>query len=154
MHFLLTTPTVVPSITLGPSIAASVSGDNVTLICGTNLTGNPEPTIQWIDNNNTEVNRSDSRFVFGDGPEIVSLTIYNVTVEDEGVWRCSVQVENITDADIEHNITLTVVGKTCKTLVVRVHKTCGTLLELINPALATICDTGQWMLESESVTVL
>ena len=154
MYFLLTTPTVVPNITLGPSIAASVSGDNVTLICGTNLTGNPEPTIQWIDNNNTEVNRSDSRFVFVDGPEIVSLTIYNVTVEDEGVWRCSVQVENITDADIEHNITLTVVGKTCKTLVVRVHKTCGTLLELINPALATICDTGQWMLESESVTVL
>ena len=117
-----------PSITLGPSIAASVSGDNVTLICGTNLTGNPEPTIQWIDNNNTEVNRSDGRFVFGDGPEIVSLMIYNVTVEDEGVWRCSVQVGNITDADIEHNITLTVVGKTCKTLVVRVHKTCGTLL--------------------------
>ena len=49
--------------------------------------------------------------MFGDGPEIVSLMIYNVTVEDEGVWRCIVQVENITDSDIEHNVTLTVVGK-------------------------------------------
>lgn len=122
MYFLLTTPTVAPNITLGPSIAAAVSGDNVTLICGTNVTGNPEPTIQWIDNNNTAVNRSDGRFVFVDGPEIVSLMVYNVTEEDEGVWRCIVQVENITDADIEHNITLTVVGKTCKTLVVRVLK--------------------------------
>ena len=123
MYFLLiTTPTVAPNITLGPSIAAAVSGDNVTLICGTNVTGNPEPTIEWIDNNNTEVNRSDGRFVFVDGPEIVSLIVYNVTEEDEGVWRCIVQVENITDADIEHNVTLTVVGKTCKTLVVRVLK--------------------------------
>lgn len=108
----MTTSPVAPSITLGPSIAASVSGDNVTLVCGTNVTGNPQPTIQWIDNNNTEVEISDSRFMFVDGPEVVSLTIYNVTVEDEGVWRCIVRVENISDSDIEHNITLTVVGKT------------------------------------------
>ena len=112
LYILLTTSPVAPNITLGPSIAASVSGDNVTLVCGTNVTGNPQPTIQWIDNNNAEVNRSDSRFTFVDGPEVVSLTIYNVTVEDEGVWRCIVRVENISDSDIEHNITLTVVGKT------------------------------------------
>jgi len=103
-----------PDITLGASVVATLEGDNATLICGTNLTGNPEPTIQWMDNNNTEVRRNDSRFVFNDGPEIVSLDISNVTVEDDGMWICNVQVENV--SEVQQNITLVVVGKEHKIL--------------------------------------
>ena len=103
-----------PDITLGPSVVATLEGDNATLVCGTNLTGNPEPTVQWMDNNNTEVRRNDSRFVFDDGPEIVSLSIFNVTVEDDGIWRCVVQVENA--SEVQQNVTLTAVGKDDKIL--------------------------------------
>ena len=103
-----------PDITLGPSVVATLEGDNATLVCGTNLTGNPEPTVQWMDNNNTEVRRNDSRFVFDDGPEIVSLSIFNVTVEDDGIWRCIVQVENA--SEVQQNVTLTAVGKDDKIL--------------------------------------
>lgn len=32
-------------------LVAVLEGDPVTLVCGTDLTGNPTPLVQWTDNN-------------------------------------------------------------------------------------------------------
>ena len=34
----------------GSESVAVLEGESVTLVCGTNLTGNPIPTITWTDN--------------------------------------------------------------------------------------------------------
>ena len=39
------------TIPVGSESVVVLEGDSVTLVCGTDLTGNPIPNITWTDNN-------------------------------------------------------------------------------------------------------
>ena len=87
-----------PPSPVGPGIdstevqfAAGVGG-SVTLKCGVNLTGNPTPTIAWRDNTAAFINQSGGRYTFSSAG--LQLTVYNVTVADDGNWTCVLTVTN------------------------------------------------------------
>ena len=81
--------TVVPVIAVGRSQATAVQGQPfpVSLQCGTNLRGNPFPTVQWKSNNGTVVT-SGGRYSLDNGPSNVQLNISNVDWNSNGTWIC------------------------------------------------------------------
>lgn len=85
-------------------------GTSTKLICGENLVSNPEPVISWTDNHGVAVNPAGIRFSQDDDPSLLSLTVAGLATDDEGLWLCTVTVENVGMA--EHNVNLIVVGKT------------------------------------------
>ena len=90
-------------------------GGDVTLLCGSDPRGNPDPVAEWRDNNGTVV-PDDGRFSIVSDSSEVSLTIQGVTANDAGDWQCSLTVEadNRTIGDtVVRSITLFVVGKNC-----------------------------------------
>ena len=101
----------------GPEIAEPVSDtfatledSNVTLICGTDLRGNPKPTVEWFTNTGETVN--DQCFSTSNDSDTVSLTIYGATLNDSGIWSCVVS-SNLTTGQLQRNLTLTILGKQC-----------------------------------------
>ena len=88
----------------GDTQRAVLEGGDITLVCGSNVDGNPIPTISWTDNNGTAVS---------DGPEFsgsntLMLAITGVTRNQTGNWTCN--VENSV-ANFERQILLVVVGE-------------------------------------------
>ena len=69
--------------------------ENVSLLCGTNLTGYPQPTVRWL--LNSEVVLSGNRYTYSDGPDVVQLNISNVSLNDNGEWTC--QISNTHEED-------------------------------------------------------
>ena len=97
-----------------PSDAAVLQNDTVTLVCGENLTGFPNPDIEWRDNNGALISNG-GRYTFSDSPDVVSLTISDTTANDAGNWSCNVSVTGpngeSTDIQLGRIIELVVVGK-------------------------------------------
>ena len=96
------------------NLFATLEEDNITLICGSNLVGNPPPVVTWLSNTNDEIGLSDNRFQINSGPDIVSLTIFNATQNDSGTWRCVLALSAPNGTliqQLERNLTLIVLGK-------------------------------------------
>ena len=92
----------------------TLNGNNATLICGTNLAGNPEPMIQWFSNTGERITEDSSNIILSNSTEVVSLTIINATLSNAGIWSCtlsSVTTNGTIIQQLHRNITLTVIGK-------------------------------------------
>ena len=64
--------------------------------------------MEWRDNNNTLLTNETKRFTFEDGPEVVSLTIEEVQIEDSGNWSC---VLSNTEGSLEMLIDMQIGGE-------------------------------------------
>ena len=97
-------------ITVGASQATAVEGQPfpVSLQCGTNLRGNPFPTVQWKSNDGTVVT-SGGRYSLDNGPSNVHLNISNVDQSSNGTWMCI--LSNGVLSPVVVNISLFVLGK-------------------------------------------
>ena len=97
-------------ITAGRSQVAAVQGQPfpVSLQCGTNLRGNPFPTVQWKSSNGTVVT-SGGRYAMDNGPSNVQLNISNVDWNSNGTWMCI--LSNGILSSIVVNMSLFVLGK-------------------------------------------
>ena len=96
------------------NLFATVEGDDIILICGSNLVGNPPPVVIWISNADAEIGKSGDRFQINSGPDIVSLTIFNATQNDSGTWRCFLTLSAPNGTllqELERNLTLIVLGE-------------------------------------------
>ena len=77
----------------GPTEQFVLLGESVSLVCGTGLESNPQPTISWRDpDGNTIVDNS--RYDLENGPSVVRLNFTNASISDNGVWRCEVVVRS------------------------------------------------------------
>lgn len=95
-------------------VFATVEEGNVTLVCGTDLASNPSSDIQWFSNTDNEISPSDKRFGLNNGPEVVSLTIFNATQSDNGTWNCVITLNSPNGTvigQLERNLTLNILGK-------------------------------------------
>ena len=99
-----------PVITAGGSQVVAVQGQPfpVSLKCGTNLRGNPFPTVQWKSSNGTVVT-SGGRYAMDNGPSNVQLNISNVDWNSNGTWMCI--LSNGILSSVVVNISLFVLGK-------------------------------------------
>ena len=96
------------------STFATLQQENITLVCGNTLIGNPRPVVQWFSNTNNEINETNDRFSIDNGPEIVALTIFNASQSDGGVWYCvlTLNAPNGTIIQqLQRNLTLTILSK-------------------------------------------
>ena len=73
-----------PEMTLYPSNATEIEGNNITLSC--NATGNPEPTISWTIKRTRRDMSYNPKISFS--PEKRQLIITNVNRTDSGEYRC------------------------------------------------------------------
>ena len=71
----------------GPAVQKAMADTPATLLCGTNLTGYPEVTVEWRDNNGTTLTNETNGFTLMHGPEI-ALIIDPARLEDSGRWVC------------------------------------------------------------------
>ena len=93
---------------------ATLLEDNVTLICGTNLVGNPEPIVHWLSNTGNEVSPNDKSFSISNGSQVVSLTIFNANLSSAGNWSCILSLNAPNGSTIQQqqrNLILTIVGE-------------------------------------------
>ena len=93
---------------------ATPQGNNVTLLCGTNLVGNPIPVVQWFSNTGNEISPSNDNFSINNGPNFVSLTIFNATQNDNGTWNCVLTLNasnGTTLQQVERDLSLTILGE-------------------------------------------
>lgn len=89
------------------------------LICGYELESNPPATISWTSPNpNLEVVVNSESFRMNNGTEEISLTIANVSADDNGTWTCTVEVPrnqpsncSFEQATVKRHMNLTVVSK-------------------------------------------
>ena len=103
-----------PTMNEGEKKYSVYAGDNVTLICGTNLSSKPEPNITWT---HPQAKSDASRYVKTNA----TLTINNVTENDGGIWKCTVKVNsnksvacpdpNTSSRTRDVEIEVTVIGK-------------------------------------------
>ena len=73
-----------PKIALNPLHALKEEGENFTLFC--NAKGNPEPNISWIFNGSRIDTNHNSRKVFSNDRQ--TLTIKSVSRTDSGEYQC------------------------------------------------------------------
>ena len=87
-----------PAIIHHPVDADRIEGQSVTFECFG--TGDPAPIITWTFNN-TVLNNSAKYTIntIADGSEFGSLTIFNLTYFDRGVYTCNVTNEILYSAD-------------------------------------------------------
>ena len=93
---------------------ATLQQDNVTLVCGTTLKGNPSPVGQWFSNTNNEISQNNERFSINNGPDTVALTIFDVTQSDGGIWYCLLTLNTPNGTviqQLQRNLTLTILSK-------------------------------------------
>ena len=70
------------------------AGESVTLVCGTGLIDNPEPIVTWTNPPGASIQDGDEgRYAITEGPN-ATVTINNVTKSDEGIWKCTVEVNS------------------------------------------------------------
>lgn len=80
----------------------------MSLICGYNLKSNPSINVTWTNPQGEQVLNSE-RCTMDDGPEVVQLNISNVTKNDNGMWRCSMQMLDM-NQNFNIDINLSVLG--------------------------------------------
>ena len=111
-------------MTEGPIYYYVLLGDSVSLICGTGLDSNPQPTITWTAPDGTTIVNN---VKYNDnGTDILKLNITNITLTDAGEWRCDIVVRseanivnrgrlikqnNVLIGSITVNIQLVIIGK-------------------------------------------
>ena len=85
-------------------------GDNVSLVCGFNLTSQRAIKFIWFSPNGTLIKGTEIRpgYSVESGPDIVRLNITNATMRDDGVWNCTTPT---LDSIVLLQIHLTVVGE-------------------------------------------
>lgn len=76
-----------PEIVPGPSEVEGRRGQPLMLLCGTNLDGNPRPTISWIDPKGRTVQNS-SHYRYIDDAMGVVLNLSCLSHYDVGNWMC------------------------------------------------------------------
>ena len=95
-------------------IFATVQEESVTVVCGTNLASSPPPIVQWFSDTDSEISPSDERFSMSNGPDVVSLTIFNTTRNDNGTWNCVLTLNSPNGTVIgrlERNVTVFILGE-------------------------------------------
>ena len=92
----------------GPAVQNTIADTPATLLCGTNLTGYPEVTVEWRDNNGTTLTNETNGFTLIRG-SVIALIIDPAHLEDSGRWVC---VLKNTEGSKEVEINLQVGGKT------------------------------------------
>ena len=63
------------------------------LVCGYNLESNPQAVITWTNPQGRSITNSD-RYSMNNGPEVVQLSIANVSKNDHGTWSCTMEVSS------------------------------------------------------------
>ena len=81
-----------PTMNKGQKTYSVYAGENVTLICGTDLIRNLEPTITWTNPQKRSI-ESSSHYEITERPN-VTLTINNVTESDGGIWKCTIEINS------------------------------------------------------------
>ncbi len=99
-----------PDIEATETSFAAAEGVNTTLVCGTNLVGNPVPSVHWRDSRANTIDTNDTAYIFNNGQELVTLTILQAQLNDSGNWTC-VLSSNVTGNIVERMLALTVIGK-------------------------------------------
>lgn len=88
------------SYAVGPSIVPGISeqgaalDSSFSLLCGTNLQGNPTPHVSWLDpkGNNISLIGNPRYHPHIHGTEVM-LEIKNFNFLDQGIWTCILQTE-------------------------------------------------------------
>ena len=80
-------------VTQGPTRHYILLGDSLSLVCGTGLDSNPQPTITWIAPDGITI-VDNARYEFDNGPDIVKLNFTNTVLSDAGVWTCDATVSS------------------------------------------------------------
>ena len=111
----------------GPTQQYTLLGDtSLSLVCGTGLDSNPQPTITWTDPDGITI-ADNAQYHLDNGPNVVRLNFTQVFSSDIGVWGCHVTVrsekyvvingrlileeESVIGSTIHHSIQLIAVGK-------------------------------------------
>ena len=89
----------------GPKLHEAVADMPTTLICGTNLTGYPIVTVEWMDNNGTKITSKTQGFTLNNRPDVLSLTIAETAVADSGQWLCVLKTD---EGEVKIDIQLSV----------------------------------------------
>ena len=93
---------------------AALEENNITIVCGTNLEGNPAPIVQWFSNIGDKVSADNPAFTLNDGPDIVSLTITETNSSHSGIWICVLTTKSpngTTIQRLQRNLTVTILGE-------------------------------------------
>lgn len=73
-------------------------GENVSLICGFNLTSS-DATVIWQSPDSTRIKFDDPKgYIVKNGPEVVRLDITGTDLMDDGVWNCTIEEAQYTVA--------------------------------------------------------
>ena len=64
-------------------------GDNVSLVCGFNLTSRTDIDFIWMSPTGMNIKHHDSDYSIEKGPDVVRHNITNATVMDDGLWNCT-----------------------------------------------------------------
>lgn len=91
---------VAPSMDPGPPEQAGGLNTTLTVVCGTNLVGNPIPTVVWFNaKGGTIFSEERGRYHPVIRNNRVLLLIYNFGFLDQGEWECSLEtvVYNVTN---------------------------------------------------------
>lgn len=82
--------------------------DNVTIVCGHQLRGDPTAIMEWRDSEGNLLDAANSTFLFSSGPEVVSLMILGAKLTDSGNWTCTLTNAQ-TGTTLERVLALTII---------------------------------------------
>lgn len=82
-----------PIIHDGDTILAVKLLQPLSLLCGTELMGNPAPSIEWFDPNNESVSNTFREELSNDDETGIRLNISDALEVDDGIWTCIIKVE-------------------------------------------------------------
>ena len=88
----LCSPTDGPSLTVGPTQYYVLLGNNISLVCGTDLDSNPPATVTWTSPDDSRIIMDNARYDVENGPDIVRLNISHTSLADAGMWTCDIRV--------------------------------------------------------------
>ena len=82
--------------------------DNVSIVCGLQLRGDPAAIVQWRDGEGRLLDAPNSTFLFNNGPEVVDLMILGAKLSDSGNWTCTL-TNTQTGIVLERILALTII---------------------------------------------
>ena len=91
-------------MTHGPLQRYIQLGDSLSLVCGTDLDGNPQAIITWTAPDGTPI-RDNTRYNLENGPQFVRLNFTHTIPSDNGVWVCEIVVESEQDVIVDGQLT-------------------------------------------------